>query len=72
MMKQQGVAPGAAGITKLCYSQKMVERGAWADQGGGKTDYSNRSATSWKWHSSCPGLGYQGDGEASFPILRTS
>jgi Protein of unknown function (DUF3617) len=47
-MKQRGVDPGAAGVIKLCYSQKMVERGAWADQGGCKTDYSNRSATFWK------------------------
>jgi Protein of unknown function (DUF3617) len=67
MMKQRGVDPGGAGVTKLCYSQKMVEHGAWADQGGCKTDYSSRTATSWKWHSSCPALGYQGDGEASFP-----
>lgn len=67
MMKQRGVDPGAGGVVKLCYSQKMVEHGAWADQGGCKTDFSNRSATSWKWHSVCPDLGYQGDGEASFP-----
>jgi Protein of unknown function (DUF3617) len=66
MMKQRGVDPGAGGVMKLCYSQKMVEHGAWADQGGCKTDYSSRSATSWKWHSSCPDLHYQGDGEASF------
>jgi hypothetical protein len=65
-MKQRGVDPGTAGVIKLCYSQKMVEHGAWADQGGCKTDYSNRSATFWKWHSSCPELHYQGDGEASF------
>jgi Protein of unknown function (DUF3617) len=67
MMKQHGVASGGGGMIKLCYSQKMVEHGAWADQGGCKTDYINRSATSWKWHSSCPNLGYQGDGEATFP-----
>ena len=67
MMRRQGVAPGADGMTKLCYSQKMVEHGVWADQGECKTDYISRSTTSWKWHSSCPGLGYQGDGEATFP-----
>jgi hypothetical protein len=71
MMKQHGVAPGSAGNTKLCYSQKMVERGAWSDQGGCKIDFSNRSATSWKWHSSCPALSYQGDGEASFSDSET-
>jgi hypothetical protein len=67
MMKQRGVDTGAGGVIKLCYSQKMVEHGAWADQGGCKTDYSNRTVTSWKWHSVCPELHYQGDGEASFP-----
>src|ERR1035438_7700563 len=67
MMKQRGVDPGAGGVVKLSYSRKMVEHGAWADQGGCKTEYSSRSATSWKWHSSCAALGYQGDGEASFP-----
>jgi len=67
MMKQRGVESGAGGVIKLCYSQKMVEHGAWADQGVCKTDYSNRSATFWKWHSNCPELHYQGDGEASFP-----
>jgi len=67
MMKQRGIAPGDDGMTKVCYSRKMVEQRAWADQGGCKTDYSNRSATSWKWHSSCPQVGYEGDGEATFP-----
>jgi Protein of unknown function (DUF3617) len=64
MMKKQGVVLGDG--TRFCYSQSMLERGAWADQGGCKTDFSNRSSTSWKWHSSCPALGYEGDGEAHF------
>lgn len=67
MMKQRGVDPGADGAMKVCYSQKMVERGAWDDQGACKTAYSNRSASAWKWHSVCSKLGYEGDGEASFP-----
>jgi hypothetical protein len=68
MMKQRGVdTGGGAGAMKLCYSQKMLERGAWSDQGGCKTEYSSRSASAWKWHSICPQLGYVGDGEASFP-----
>jgi hypothetical protein len=66
MMKQRGVDTSAGGVMKLCYSQKMVERGAWSDQGGCKTEYSTRSASAWKWHSTCAQLGYQGDGEASF------
>jgi hypothetical protein len=66
-MKQRGVDPNAGGVIKVCYSQKMVEHGAWADQGTCKTDYSNRTATHWKWHSVCPEVHYEGDGEASFP-----
>jgi hypothetical protein len=67
MMKQRGIDPSAGGEMKLCYSQKMVERGAWSDQGGCKTEYSNRSPSAWKWHSICSQVGYEGDGEASFP-----
>jgi hypothetical protein len=68
MMKERGIDidAGAGGMTKVCYSQKILERGALSDQFGCKTDFSTRSATSWKWHSNCPELGYQGDGEASF------
>ena len=66
MMKQRGVDPNATDTVKLCYSQKMVDQGAWTDQAGCKTDFTNRSATSWKWHSVCSALAYEGDGEASF------
>jgi len=66
MMKKHGISQGAGGVTKICYSQKMVENGNWADQNLCKIDYSNRSRTSWKWHSSCESVGYQGDGEARF------
>jgi hypothetical protein len=66
MMKQRGVDPNATDAVKMCYSQKMVEHGAWTDQGGCKTDFTDRSATSWKWHSVCSSLGYEGDGEATF------
>ena len=66
MMKQRGVDPNATDTVKLCYSQKMVDRGAWTDQAGCKTDFTNRSATSWKWHSVCSELGYEGEGEATF------
>ena len=66
MMKQRGVDPNATDTVKLCYSQKMVDRGAWTAQEGCKTDFTNRSATSWKWHSVCSELGYEGEGEATF------
>jgi len=67
MMKQRGVNPAAGGAVKICYTQKMLEHNALSDQGGCKTDFSERSASSWKWHSVCPQLNYEGDGEARFP-----
>ena len=67
MMKQHGVDVAAGNVMKICYSQKMVERGSWSDQSTCKTEYSNRSASAWKWHSTCPAVNYEGDGEASFP-----
>jgi hypothetical protein len=66
MMKQRGIDPNATDTVKLCYSQKMVDRGAWTGQSGCKTDVTNHSATSWKWHSACSDLGYEGQGEATF------
>lgn len=66
MMKQRGYTLGAGGVSKICYSKNMVEHGAFANQNSCKTDYSKRTATSWKWHSSCPAFGYEGDGEATF------
>jgi Protein of unknown function (DUF3617) len=66
MMKREGVSADDHGAMKVCYSKKMVESAGPADQGGCKTTFSNRSSTDWKWHSSCPALGYEGDGEATF------
>jgi hypothetical protein len=66
MMKQRGVDTSAGGAIKICYTQKMLEHGAFSDQGGCKTNFSDRSATSWKWHSVCPQLNYESDGEARF------
>jgi hypothetical protein len=31
-----------------------------------KATFSDRSAASWKWHTSCPTSGYEADGEAIF------
>ena len=68
MMKQQGVEVGANGVMrKVCLSREMVDRGRWPDQETDcKTDFSSRSGSHWKWHSSCPKSGYEGDGEAIF------
>jgi hypothetical protein len=68
MMKQQGVDASGSGGHMVCYGREAIERGHWAQQPNGcKIDYSSRTASSWKWHSSCPQIGYEGDGEAIFP-----
>jgi hypothetical protein len=67
MMKERGVDPNATDTIKVCYSQKMIDHGSWTDQGGCNIAYTDRSATSWKWHSICSAIGYEGDGEATFP-----
>ena len=66
-MKRQGMDAGDSGGRKACYSRETIDRGRWAEQPNGcKTDYSSRTASAWKWHSSCPQIGYEGDGEAVF------
>jgi len=67
-MKQQGVDASDSGGRKVCYGREMIEQGRWAEQPNGcKTDYSTRTPSLWKWHSSCPKMGFEGDGEAIFP-----
>src|ERR1700732_4959420 len=67
-MKQQGVDASDSGGRRVCYGREMIEQGRGAEQpNGGKTDYSSRTVSLWKWHSSCPEIGYEGDGEAIFP-----
>jgi hypothetical protein len=66
-MKEHGMDSGDMSRRKVCYSREMLDRGHWAEQPGVcKTDYSTRSASSWKWHSSCKQISYEGDGEATF------
>ena len=39
----------------------------WADmQTDCKPVFSTQSASSWKWHTTCPKSGYEADGEANF------
>jgi hypothetical protein len=68
MMKEKGVSMGGGGINKLCLSRDTIERGNWKEeQQGCKTDFSERSAKRWKWHSVCTEMNVVSDGEASFP-----
>ena len=67
MMKERGIDMGGSGPDKVCYSKEMIDRGRWAHQEDDcKTDFSSRTTSSWKWHSSCPKLGSESDGEATF------
>lgn len=67
MMKQRGMEMGGGGTTKVCYSKETLDQGRWADvKSGCKTDYTTRTAASWKWHSSCPQYNMESDGEATF------
>jgi hypothetical protein len=66
-MKERGMEAGDMGGRKTCYDRATIERGHWGEQPNGcKVDYSSRTTSSWKWHSSCPQIGYEGDGEATF------
>lgn len=67
MMKQHGVGAGAAGMGQVCYTRETLERSPWAEQQTDcKTSFGERSASLWKWHTSCLKSGYEADGEAVF------
>jgi hypothetical protein len=69
-MKARGLSlPDANGATKVCLTKEMFESGKWqqmASEAGCTTNYSTRSSTTWKWHSSCTALKSESDGEAVF------
>jgi hypothetical protein len=69
-MKARGVSmPDSNGATRSCLTKEMFESGRWqqmASESGCTTNYSTRSATTWKWHSSCTALKSESDGEAVF------
>ena len=67
MMKKRGVDMGQGGVQKICHSRESLDQGRWkGDSERCKTDVTSRSATSWKWHSSCTGPEFDMDGEAQF------
>jgi hypothetical protein len=63
-MKEHGMSMDG---TQVCYTRESLEHSPWADM---KTDckptFTTRSSSTWKWHTSCPKSGYEGDGEANF------
>lgn len=69
-MKARGLSmPDASGATKACLTKELFESGAWqqlAADTGCTTNFSAQSATTWKWHSSCPTMKSESDGETAF------
>lgn len=70
MMKARGVAmPDANGVMKICQSKESLDSGKWqalAASTGCTTDYSVQSGSNWKFHTSCPKLKSESDGEMVF------
>ncbi len=71
MMKQHGVdMSGGPGKLRICLNKDSLDQGRWQGRGEGdtrcKTDVSDRSSTSWKWHSVCTDPPSETTGEALF------
>lgn len=66
MMKQHGVATGGNG-SQVCYTRESLEHSPWAEvQTDCKPTFTSRTSAAWKWHTSCPKMGLESDGEAIF------
>ena len=69
MMKERGIdMSGGAGKIRMCLDKESLNEGHWQgkEESRCKTDFSTRSSSSWKWHSSCTDPKSETDGEASF------
>ena len=67
MMKQHGVATDGSGLHQVCYTKENLDYSAWADQAMDcKATFSSHTGSFWKWHTSCPTMGIEADGEATF------
>jgi hypothetical protein len=68
MMKQRGVdMSGGGGGMKICLTKESLDQGRWQNhQGTCKTDFTSRSGSTWKWHTSCSQPVAETDGEATF------
>ena len=66
MMKQKGVALGAAGTSRICFTKDSMDPARWGNAANCKTDYGARNSSSWKWHSVCTQPEMTIDGEAVF------
>jgi hypothetical protein len=70
MMRGRGIQmPDENGVMKACVTKEMFESGEWqqlAASSGCTTNYSSRSGSLWKWHTSCASLKSESDGEMAF------
>jgi hypothetical protein len=69
MMKARGfdMSAGGGGAIRMCLNKDSFDRGQWQGmQGDCTTTYSAQSGSSWKWHSTCPSMKSESDGEAHF------
>ena len=70
MMKGRGLAlPDASGAIKVCVTKEMFESGRWqqmASDAGCTTNFTTQKGSTWKWHSSCPSINSESDGETVF------
>jgi hypothetical protein len=70
MMKARGLSmPDANGVMRVCLTKETFESGRWqqmASDAGCTTNFSTQTSSTWKWHSSCPTLNSESDGETVF------
>lgn len=66
-MKQQGVdMSGGAGNMKICMTRESLDEGRWRSEDARcKTDFTTRTATTWKWRSVCSQPPSESEGEAN-------
>lgn len=66
MMKERGVDVSGGGL-KMCISKESLEQNTWqGPQGQCSTEVLSRSASSWRWRSTCSEPKAESEGEAIF------
>lgn len=66
MMKERGMAMGEGGATRMCVTKETLASGKLQGElAGCKTDWT-RAGSVWKYHSSCPELKAESDGDIVF------
>ena len=52
-MKQKGIATGAGGLSRICFTKESMDPARFGNAAGCKTDPGERTARSWKSHTVC-------------------